>query len=139
MRKILWIPWFNANAAFFCYYWMSKRNINTKEEWNVEWNGIHGSGSLHLCSQVEQLLSGLGPGVNAKEQRPDSPIFLVSHPHNWTECKFSYFVPTAQRFSGVTLKSGSFHVKDIEELDKVQIYNQMYNILFRSYNKKLTD
>ena len=106
----------------------------------MEWNEIHGLGSLHLCSQVEQLLSGLGPGVNAKEQRPDSPIFLVLHPHNWTECKFSYFVPTAQRFSGVTLKSGSFHVKDIEELDKVQIYNQMYNnISFPTYNQKLTD
>ena len=58
-------------------------NISMNIEWNgMEWNGIHGSGSLHLCSHVEQLLSGLGPGVNAKEQRPDSPIFLVSHPHN---------------------------------------------------------
>ena len=100
------------------------------------WNGMEWNTRLGLTAS---LLAGrtatLGPWVNAKEQRPDSPIFLVLHPHNWTECKFSYFVPTAQRFSGVTLKSGSFHVKDIEELDKVQIYSQMYKISFRTYNK----
>ena len=46
----------------------------------MEWNTRLGLTATLLAGRTNFLAPG--PGVNSKEQRPDSPIFLVLRPHS---------------------------------------------------------